>query len=261
MNWYFAEQGQKVGPVDDAQFQELCRTGRIQADTLVWREGMVNWTPYGQVEAKPSFTLKLGGEPSSGAGAAAAVGGPEAVCAECNRIFPRDSMIRYGDAYVCASCKPIFMQKLSEGARTGAGGMVYAGFWVRFSAMFLDGIIIWVVNFMIGLAMGTSSTMLGNSTDVALSLQLIFLAIQLTIGVSYETFMVGKFGATLGKMACKIHVVTADNGRVSYLRAFARYFSKILSYILCFIGFIIAGFDREKRALHDHICGTRVVYK
>jgi len=26
------------------------------------------------------------------------------------------------------------------------------------------------------------------------------------------------------------------------------------------IGYIIAGFDREERAVHDHICGTRVVY-
>jgi hypothetical protein len=29
----------------------------------------------------------------------------------------------------------------------------------------------------------------------------------------------------------------------------------------CFIGYIIAAFDNEKRALHDHICTTRVVYK
>ena len=30
--------------------------------------------------------------------------------------------------------------------------------------------------------------------------------------------------------------------------------------MILWIGFIIAGFDSEKRALHDHICGTRVVY-
>jgi uncharacterized RDD family membrane protein YckC len=39
-----------------------------------------------------------------------------------------------------------------------------------------------------------------------------------------------------------------------------RFFAKILSAMMLWIGFIIAAFDREKRALHDHICGTRVVY-
>ena len=42
--------------------------------------------------------------------------------------------------------------------------------------------------------------------------------------------------------------------------AAGRYFAKYLSAMIFMIGFIIAGFDREKRALHDHICGTRVVY-
>jgi uncharacterized RDD family membrane protein YckC len=73
--------------------------------------------------------------------------------------------------------------------------------------------------------------------------------------------MIGKYGATLGKMACKIKVVTPDGGRVTYLRAFGRYFAKLLSAMICFIGYIMAGFDDEKRALHDRICDTRVVCK
>jgi len=73
--------------------------------------------------------------------------------------------------------------------------------------------------------------------------------------------MIGKFGATLGKMACKIQVVTAEGGRVSYLRSLGRYFAKFLSGLICLIGYIIAAFDEEKRALHDRICVTRVVLK
>jgi uncharacterized RDD family membrane protein YckC len=56
-------------------------------------------------------------------------------------------------------------------------------------------------------------------------------------------------------------VVTADGGRVSYLRALGRYFAKMLSGFTCLIGYIIAAFDGQKRALHDHICNTRVVFK
>jgi uncharacterized RDD family membrane protein YckC len=71
--------------------------------------------------------------------------------------------------------------------------------------------------------------------------------------------MVGKYGATLGKMAAKIRVVTADGGKVSYGRATGRYFAKLLSAFTCLIGFIMAAFDEEKRALHDRICNTRVI--
>jgi uncharacterized RDD family membrane protein YckC len=81
------------------------------------------------------------------------------------------------------------------------------------------------------------------------------------VAVGYETFFVGKFGATPGKMACKLRVITAEGAPVSYARALGRYFSKLVSYLTCSIGFIIAGFDDEKRALHDRMCNTRVIYK
>ena len=81
----------------------------------------------------------------------------------------------------------------------------------------------------------------------------------MTIAVGYETLMIGKYGATLGKMAAKVRVVTAEGGKVSYGRALGRYFSKLLSGMICAIGYIMAAFDEEKRALHDRICNTRVV--
>ena len=96
----------------------------------------------------------------------------------------------------------------------------------------------------------------------AVAFQLILFTIQMAIGISYEVFLIGRYGATLGKMACKIKIVTADGGRVSYARAFGRYFAKLLSAFTCMIGYIIAIFDKpQKRALHDHICNTRVVNK
>jgi uncharacterized RDD family membrane protein YckC len=35
----------------------------------------------------------------------------------------------------------------------------------------------------------------------------------------------------------------------------------IVSGIILLIGYIMAGFDEEKRALHDRVCDTRVIYK
>jgi hypothetical protein len=37
------------------------------------------------------------------------------VCAECNKVLKADQMIEHNGLYVCAQCKPIFLQKLAEG--------------------------------------------------------------------------------------------------------------------------------------------------
>jgi uncharacterized RDD family membrane protein YckC len=54
-------------------------------------------------------------------------------------------------------------------------------------------------------------------------------------------------------------VVRPNGGPIDLPRAVGRYFAKILSGIILLIGYIMAGFDGEKRALHDMICDTRVV--
>ena len=70
---------------------------------------------------------------------------------------------------------------------------------------------------------------------------------------------VGRHGATPGKMAWGLKVIRADGGTVSYGRAFGRFWAQLLSGLLLGIGFIMVAFDDEKRALHDHICDTRVI--
>jgi len=101
------------------------------------------------------------------------------------------------------------------------------------------------------------------SADSALSIimTVTLQLLQLAITATYTTWLVGKYGATLGKMACQLKVITADGGRVSYPRALGRYFAEILSSIILLIGYIMAAFDDEKRTLHDRICNTRVIKK
>jgi uncharacterized RDD family membrane protein YckC len=260
MNWHYVEQGQPSGPVSDEQFAELVRTGKINATTLVWREGMADWLPYQQVALNPT---------GPGAGPAP-TGHPgdtttEAVCAECLKIFPMDEMIRHGDVRICANCKPVFLQKLAEGAKLETGGMNYAGFWIRVGAKLLDGLILVVplmvvfVLVMIPL-MGATRPGQANFAPVfiQLAMQLGFVAVQ----ISYNIFFVGKYGATPGKMICKLKVVTADGGRIGYGRATGRAFAEMLSGMVCYIGYLLVAFDNpQKRALHDHICNTRVIYK
>jgi uncharacterized RDD family membrane protein YckC len=258
MNWHYVENGQSTGPVGDEQLAELGRTGKINADTLVWHEGMADWLPYGQINAgpRPAGT----GAPRLTLAAAGSDPGATAACAECGKIFPVGEMIPYGNSRICANCKPVFMQKLAEGAPVNTGQMNYAKILTRFAAVFLDGLILWVVSMVINLIAGLGMAQsLGTAPRGFSALYIILFLVQMAIGISYEVFFIGKYGATLGKMACKIKVVTADGGRVTYARALGRYFAKMVSAFTCLIGYIMACFDDQKRALHDRICDTRVI--
>jgi hypothetical protein len=115
MNWYYAAGGRQQGPVDDAQLDAMLQSGQVNQDTLLWRDGMANWQPLRQ--ARPSADAPPFVAPAADAGASAGVG--EIVCVECGKIFSKDNAIQYGTAWVCAACKPIFLQKLREGAAVG----------------------------------------------------------------------------------------------------------------------------------------------
>ncbi len=67
--------------------------------------------------------------------------------------------------------------------------------------------------------------------------------------------------ATLGKIALGIMVTDLSGNRISFARASGRHFTKILSGIILYIGFIMAGFTEKKQALHDIIADCLVVKK
>ncbi len=242
MTWYYEQAGEQRGPVTDPDLENLFRAGTIRPETMIWREGMENWTPYSQAKNVASASAVTAG-----------AGPGKILCAECGKPFSPDEMIKFGDRYVCAVCKPIFVQKLKEGAAL-TGAMEYAGFLLRFGAKFVDGIILQIGNFAINLTMG----MLLRKFDPNM-VPLLILPITLTLNAVYSIFFIGKFGATPGKMAAKIRVVNADGSKVSYGKACARFFAEFLSALTLMIGYIMAAFDDEKRALHDRICHTRVI--
>jgi len=67
--------------------------------------------------------------------------------------------------------------------------------------------------------------------------------------------------ATLGKKALGLTVTDLEGRRISFGRATGRYFAKIISSLILFIGYIMAGFTEKKQALHDLIAGTLVLRK
>jgi len=191
-------------------------------------------------------------------------------CSECGRATAPDELAQFGDRMVCGYCKQNYAQKLREGVAP-VTAVTYAGFWIRFLATIIDGIILAIVQGIVQVAflgsMIRPSMMRSNPTpEEALSTLAPLMGmigtvwlITTAIHACYEVFFVGKMGATPGKMALGLKVVRPNGMPVDLPRAFGRYFAKMLSAIILFIGYIMAGFDAEKRALHDMICDTRVV--
>jgi uncharacterized RDD family membrane protein YckC len=277
MNWHYANDGKQFGPVSDSELAQLALTGVIKDDTLLWRDGLPGWQPYRELKASlapaplvPPMVLSAGGPAG-----AVSPGANEVVCNECQKWFSKDNAISYGTVWVCATCKPIFIQKLKEGAPgpaavlPGAVPQEYAGFWIRFAARFIDGLIEGVV---LGIpmvvlffaAMGGMQPRGGQPSPNQLAAQGLMQAASLLFSVAYNTFFIGRYGATPGKMAVGVKVVTPEGDKVTYGRAFGRAWADRLSSILClFFAFpyLMVVFDDQKRALHDHMCSTRVVYK
>jgi len=254
MTWYYADGGKRTGPLDEAQFNELVDKGTILSETLVWNEDLPKWMPYGDIGI--GGPLYAPTSPSSDGNPPAAKTG---ICKECGGIFPRDDLLSFGNTLICANCKPVYIQKIKEGAAI-PGTMKYGGFWIRFGAKMIDGIILMLISFVFS---GISSTIIATGQPDAMSITaaIVVQIIQLIVYFGYSIFFIGKYAATPGKMACGLTVVTSDGDKVSYGRATGRVFAEFISAIILYIGYIMAAFDTEKRSLHDRICDTRVVKK
>ena len=98
-----------------------------------------------------------------------------------------------------------------------------AGFWIRFGASFID----WLIFIPIG--------MLSMWNTYSLKSMLVLILASLP-GLIYKPFMESFFGATLGKMSCKIKVIDNNGKKLSLFGAYVRYFPFLIS-----IGVSLAG--------------------
>ncbi|MCK5844554.1 MAG: RDD family protein [Victivallales bacterium] len=286
-NWYFEENGDRVGPVDDAGIQAAAAQGRISSTTLVWNEKMTDWAKASDTELRSSLSSSTGDDgveivevsdepytalPQSeqNSNTASETASKEvAQCANCGGMFNTNELVDIDGASVCADCKPQYLRKLQEGGDVNSVYYRYAGFWIRAVAIILDGLIIAVVQFPLSILFGVligviGGAMGGNETAgavVVILIQLVNMLVSVLIQGLYDVLFLVKKGATPGKMAMGIRVINADGNRqISYGKAIGRYFAKMLNGFTLNIGYMMAGWDDEKRGLHDRICDTRVIY-
>lgn len=143
----------------------------------------------------------------------------------------------------------------------------YAGFWNRFLAIIIDGLIVGAVQSvflkpMFGIPMW--SYMERDESGVAVTMwegpNLNVQLLSMLIGWLYFAMMESSNKqATVGKLALNLRVTDLNGNRISFAKATGRYFGKYLSAMIAMIGFLMAAFTKRKQALHDVLAETLVL--
>lgn len=122
--------------------------------------------------------------------------------------------------------------------------MNYSGFWRRFVAYSIDGIILSIPGLVIGSGMN-----FGMSFSSHLILGFLY----------YPFFESSVLSATPGKALMNIVVLSETGERITFKSAVIRHFAKYLSGIILCIGYLMQAFTSKRQALHDMISETIVI--
>ncbi|HRP72890.1 MAG TPA: RDD family protein [Luteimonas sp.] len=255
--WYYADAANtRQGPIDAAELVRLRLGGQLGWDSLVWREGMADWRPMRDFAAELAQVDDRGPLLSTGSGEVVDAGwaaSPPTTAEPASPYAPPLSSVS-ADAIVVAG-----------------GEVVQAGFWKRFAAMVIDGLVTaaasWIVQIPLFILAGTAGALGGDLLATGGSMGLILLSylIGILIPLFYFAWMHSSASqASLGKLAVGIKVTRGSGERISFWRAFLRYLAYFGTVALSLgIGGLVSAFttglSARKQALHDMICDTLVV--
>lgn len=331
MSWFYAIQETRHGPISASELANLSRSGEITAETLAWKEGMEEWLPFQRVAdrvfAEEADDLqKSAGSDSEESETSTVALVETGTCAYSNRVLPKSELVPYGDRWLDPQHKDAFVQQLMEsgkieGEATAELDRIPVGFWWRLLSYVIDYFVIlipslfcmipfWVTSAGVDLPYDPDNPFAGWTTTMGITYALGAFASFLLNG-AYHTWLVGRYRATVGKMAIGAIVANPDGSRITYGRSFARWICQVFlngiigflcAFVVVFLGAVLMGaifaasgndpnaggiigsvflmigavsggailgmfpywmaaFDREKRALHDRVCATRVIKK
>lgn len=122
------------------------------------------------------------------------------------------------------------------------------GFWIRLAACAIDLAILYLIVRFLKSVM----THMGVYIPSEATFLLLF--------VTYSTVMIGRRGATFGKLACGLKVCTSKGRSVGYIRAFVREsFGKFVAAVFLAVGYLWILLPWFKRGWHDYLVRTGVV--
>jgi uncharacterized RDD family membrane protein YckC len=182
-------------------------------------------------------------------------------CGRCGKEFCRNCVVPLRGKYYCATCKADEVRDIQSG--TEAGALELASVGQRFGALWIDnmlfGIVVAVpvVVFAVAGARNTP-TPKAQATFATVYWLLVGGAV---LGVAlYEGLMLSHRGQTLGKMALGIKVVTPEGSDIRTGQAWGRaILRQVFFSYFALINYLPALFTKQRTAIHDLACKTRVV--
>jgi uncharacterized RDD family membrane protein YckC len=202
----------------------------------------------GQMEAKPREKRSSASRrESTGASAGEAADCP--MCGEEIDVRDKD----------CPACGEPIAGK-SNSRRENPNNLVYAGFWLRFVAVIIDGLILGiptsaVVAIVLVLFQDIPWLDILDMTGIWMPELLLLLM----TWPYYSTMESSRYQATFGKMLLGLIVTDLKGERVSFGRASGRHWAKVFSSYCAMLGYLVAGFDDKKQAWHDSISSCLVI--
>ncbi len=189
-------------------------------------------------------------------------------CFRCQRSFCADCRIEIQGQLYCAACKNEQIRDIQSGVDSTRLDLASVG--RRFAALCLDGLILGVptaviiIVMIIAVTAAVSAMEGGDDNPIAIFLTLMVFALAMLVifgvNIAYEALMLAARGQTLGKMALKIKVVTAEGADISRGQAWGRSAIRVvLAQVVGPINYVPALFTKDKTCLHDMIARTRVV--
>jgi uncharacterized RDD family membrane protein YckC len=184
--------------------------------------------------------------------------------------MPAAASVGQGAAAAAAAATPAAMPMASMGAAAPAVGVSYGGFWRRFWASVIDGILISIVTwpFRLGAGLSTLGVMLANRNGefnaaalaAAIAAGLTAMMVKVIVSWLYYAIMESTINqASLGKMVLGLKVTDMNGGRISFARATGRVLASFLSTLILCVGYIMIAFTEKKQGLHDMLTNTLVV--
>jgi len=148
-----------------------------------------------------------------------------------------------------------------------ASAPAYAGFWRRFLASLIDGILLNFAYSFVLMALGFLIETFHEPDETPerrLSALVVGLSVLLGMFVLLNWLYVAVFEAsswqaTLGKRALGMVVTDLTGSRITFGRASGRFFARYVSGLLLWLGYLIQPFTEKRQALHDMIAGTLVL--
>ena len=184
-------------------------------------------------------------------------------------------------AVVRPAASPSYVGGSSQAAYADPAGLVvsrgftYGGFWLRFVASLIDGVIMGLAGGVLFVPLFILTGMGAHISGLAerhgqpdpailigfIGMILVFAAISMLIQWLYHAYLEsGEKQATWGKQALGLYVTDLMGHPITFGRASGRFFAKIVTGMIPLgIGYIMAGFTERKQALHDMIASCLVL--